>query len=123
MIEDRVQVNIAGGLDVALPRMVNVRQKFDSAHLGDIPATVTREFRRPEVRAQIKSGQIVAVGCGSRGIANIAMITKCVIRELQSLGAKPFIFPAMGSHGAATAEGQIKSWKATEFPKRPWACQ
>jgi hypothetical protein len=108
MIEDRVQVNIAGGVDVALPRMVNVRQKFDSAHLGDIPATVTREFRRPEVRAQVKSGQIVAVGCGSRGIANIAMITKCVIRELQSLGAKPFIFPAMGSHGAATAEGQKK---------------
>jgi hypothetical protein len=48
------------------------------------------------------------VGCGSRGIANIATITRCVIRELQALGAKPFIFPAMGSHGAATAEGQKK---------------
>ena len=44
MIEDRIEVNIAGGLDVALPRMVNVRQKFDSTHLGDIPATVLREF-------------------------------------------------------------------------------
>jgi len=108
MIEDRIEVNIAGGLDVALPRMVNVRQKFDSTHLGDIPATVAREFQRPEVRARVKSGQAIAVGCGSRGIANIATIARCVIRELQALGARPFIFPAMGSHGAATAEGQRK---------------
>ena len=108
MIEDKIEVNIAGGLDVALPRMVNVRQKFDGAHLGDIPATIAREFQRPEVRAQVKPGQVIALGCGSRGIANISTIAKCVIRELQALGAKPFIFPAMGSHGAATAEGQKK---------------
>jgi hypothetical protein len=108
MIEDRIEVNIAGGLDVPLPRMVKVRQKFEAAHLGDIPATVAREFQRPEVRAKIKPGQVIAVGCGSRGIANIATIAKCVIRELQALGAKPFVFPSMGSHGAATAEGQKK---------------
>ena len=58
MIEDKIEVNIAGGLDVALPRMVNVRQKFDGAHLGDIPATVTREFQRPEVRARVKAGAV-----------------------------------------------------------------
>ncbi len=108
MIEDRIVVNIAGGLDVPLPRMVDVRQKFDGVHLGDLPATVSREFQRPEVRAQVKAGQTIAVGCGSRGVANIATITRSVIRELQSLGARPFIFPAMGSHGAATAEGQRK---------------
>jgi hypothetical protein len=108
MIGDRIEVNIAGGLEVPLPRMVNVRQKFDSAHLGDIPGTIAWEFGRPEVRARIKPGQVIAVGCGSRGIANIGNIAKCVIRELQALGAKPFIFPAMGSHGAATAEGQRK---------------
>lgn len=108
MIGDRIEVNIAGGLDIALPRMVNVRQKFDSAHLGDIPATIAKEFQRPEVRARVKSGQVIAVGCGSRGVANIATIARCVIRELQALGAKPFIFPSMGSHGAATAEGQKK---------------
>jgi len=106
MVGDRVEVNIAGGLDIALPRMVNVRQKFDAVHLGDIAATIANEFQRPEVRARVKAGQAIAVGCGSRGIANIATIVKCVIRELQALGARPFIFPAMGSHGAATAEGQ-----------------
>jgi acyl-CoA synthetase (AMP-forming)/AMP-acid ligase II len=88
--------------------MVNVRQKFEGAHLGDIAATVAREFQRPEVRTQVKPGQVIAVGCGSRGIANIATIARCVVRELQALGARPFIFPAMGSHGAATAEGQRK---------------
>jgi len=108
MIGERIEVNIAGGLDGPLPRLVNVRQRFDAAHLGDIPATIAKEFQRPEVRARIKPGQVIAVGCGSRGIANIATIAKCVIRELQALGARPFIFPCMGSHGAATAEGQRK---------------
>ena len=108
MIGSRIDVNIAGGLDVPLPKMVNVRQKFEAARLTDIPAALAREFQRPAVRSRIKPGQVIAVGCGSRGIANIAEIAKCVIRELQTLGAKPFVFPCMGSHGAATAEGQKK---------------
>ncbi len=108
MIGDRIEVNIAGGLNVKLPRMISVRQKFEAQRLPDIAAAVAAEFARPEVRARVKPGQAVAVGCGSRGIANIALIVKSVIRELGALGAKPFIFPAMGSHGAATAEGQRK---------------
>ncbi|MGH8678863.1 MAG: lactate racemase domain-containing protein [Burkholderiales bacterium] len=106
MIGERIEVNIAGGLDIALPRMISVRQKFDAPRITDIPTVISAEFTRPEIRTRVKSGQSIAVGCGSRGIANIAAIVKCVIRELQALGAKPFIFPCMGSHGAATAEGQ-----------------
>src|SRR5690349_18869812 len=108
MIEDRIEVNIAGGLDVALPRMVNVRQKFEAERLGDIPTAIAAQFQRPEVRSRIKPGQTIAVGCGSRGIANIAEIARCVIQELKAAGANVFVFPAMGSHGAATAEGQKK---------------
>ena len=108
MIGSRIDVNIAGGLDVPLPKMVNVRQKFEAERLADIPAAVAREFQRPEIRSRVKAGQVVAVGCGSRGIANIGEIAKCVVHELQALGAKPFVFPCMGSHGAATAEGQKK---------------
>ena len=108
MIGERIEVNIAGGLDIPMPRMVSVRQRFDGSHLGDIPGAIAREFQRPEVLARIKPGQVIAVGCGSRGIANIATIAKCVIRELLALGAQPFVFPSMGSHGAATAEGQKK---------------
>lgn len=108
MIGDRVQVEIAGGLDFTLPRMVTVRQKFEAPRLSDVTGAVSAEFARPEVRACIQRGAVIAVGCGSRGIANIATIVKSVIAELQALGARPFIFPAMGSHGAATAEGQKK---------------
>ena len=108
MIPDKIEVNIAGGLDFTLPPMTRVRQKFDAAKLADIPSAIGREFTRPEICERIKPGQVIAVGCGSRGIANIAQIACAVIAELKALGAKPFIFPCMGSHGAATAEGQKK---------------
>jgi len=108
VIDSRIEVNVAGGLDISLPKMASVRQKFEATRLHDIPEAVARQFRRPEVRARVKPGQIIAVGCGSRGVANIAEIARCVIQELQVLGARPFVFPAMGSHGAATAEGQKK---------------
>ncbi len=108
MIPEKIEVNIAGGLDVPLPPMARVLQKFDPAKLGDIRGAIHQEFLRPEIRERVMPGQIVAVGCGSRGIANIAQIAIAVIAELKALGAKPFIFPCMGSHGAATAEGQKK---------------
>jgi acyl-CoA synthetase (AMP-forming)/AMP-acid ligase II len=108
MIPEKIEVNIAGGLDVPLPPMARVLQKFDPTKLADIPGAIHQEFLRPEIRDRVKPGQIVAVGCGSRGIANIAQIAIAVIAELKALGAKPFIFPCMGSHGAATAEGQKK---------------
>jgi len=56
--------------------------------------------------ARTKPGARVAIGVGSRGISNIATITRAVVDFWKSKGARPFIFPAMGSHGAATAEGQ-----------------
>jgi len=106
MIGDRIEVNIAGGLDIALPRMVHVRQKFKTPRLDKVTKAVVEQFKRPEVRAKVKAGMTVAVGCGSRGVNNIAECAKAVVGELKSLGAKPFVFPAMGSHGGATPEGQ-----------------
>lgn len=108
MIPDRIEVSIAGGLDLPLPRMARVRQRFDPARLEDIAGAVRAQMNRPEIRARVKPGQVIAVGCGSRGIANIGLIARTVIEELRALGAKPFVFPCMGSHGAATAEGQKK---------------
>jgi hypothetical protein len=106
MIDDRIEVNIAGGLDIPLPPMATVRQKFTTTRIDDIPAAVAREFERPEIRASIRSGARIAVGCGSRGVANYAHIARAVIAQIKALGGDPFVFPAMGSHGAATAEGQ-----------------
>ena len=106
MIGDRIEVNIAGGLDIPLPRMVHIRQKFNAPKLASVSQAVAADFKRDDIRSKVKPGMTVAVGCGSRGIANIAECAKQVIAELKALGAKPFIFPAMGSHGGATAEGQ-----------------
>lgn len=106
MIGDRIEVNIAGGLDIPLPRMVHVRQKFPTPRLDSVTRAVVEQFKRPEVRSKVRPGMTIAVGCGSRGINNIAECAKAVIGELKALGARPFIFPAMGSHGGATAEGQ-----------------
>lgn len=56
--------------------------------------------------ARLHPGARVAIGVGSRGIANIAVIVHSVVEYWRNHGMSPFIFPAMGSHGAATAEGQ-----------------
>jgi len=106
MIGDRIEVNIAGGLDIPLPRMVHVCQKFKTTRIDNVSRVVAEQFKRPEVRATVKPGMTIALGVGSRGIANIAECVKQVVAELKALGAKPFIFPAMGSHGGATPEGQ-----------------
>ena len=89
---------------VALPRMLRVRQKFSGPRLADIPGGVRQALNAAAL--PIKPGDTVAVGAGSRGIANIATIVRATVDDLKARGARPFIFPAMGSHGGATAEGQ-----------------
>ncbi|MDR7869085.1 MAG: lactate racemase domain-containing protein [Sporomusaceae bacterium] len=93
------------------PVMYEVKQKLGGPQEPDIAAAVAREFVRRDMRSRIISGQKVAVAAGSRGIANIAAIVAAVIGEFKKLGAVPFIVPAMGSHGGATAEGQAKVLK------------
>jgi hypothetical protein len=87
-----------------LPRMVRVRQIFPRQRLSDISGGVRRTLLA--ARLPIRRGDSVAVGAGSRGIANIDTIVKATVDSLVELGARPFIFPAMGSHGGATADGQ-----------------
>ena len=106
MIGDRIKTNISGGLNFPLPNMVPVRVHFDTSRLEDIEGAIRAEFLREEIASKIKPGQKIAVGCGSRGIANIALVAKMAVAEIKKRGAHPFIFPAMGSHGGATAEGQ-----------------
>lgn len=122
MIGDRIEVNIAGGLDVDLPRMVKVRQRFPNEKVDDVAATVVEQFRRPELRAKITPGMRIAVGCGSRGVANVAECAKTVIAELKSMGAQPFIFPAMGSHGSASAAGQVKVLDSLGISEETMGC-
>jgi len=89
-----------------LPKMYRIRQRFDESKVENIGETVKAELHNLSLAA-IKSGHWVAITAGSRGIANIADILKAVVEFVKSFDARPFIFPAMGSHGGATAEGQV----------------
>ena len=100
---------IAGMLEnVAIPPMARVRQVFDKSRIADLTAAVRGELSRGEVAGTVHRGARVAVTVGSRGIANLPALVRPLLDGLRDLGAEPFIVPAMGSHGGATAEGQLE---------------
>jgi hypothetical protein len=102
---------------VAYPKLLRVRQTFERPVLTDIPAAVRASLERLDLGRTIKRGQTVALTAGSRGIANIPAALRATADFLKDLGARPFLVPAMGSHGGGTAEGQrqiIESYGITE---------
>jgi hypothetical protein len=92
--------------DIALPKMVRVRQLFPSDALGDVAGALRAELGAPAIAERVRKGARIAVAVGSRGLADLPLVVNTVIDELKRRGAAPFIVPAMGSHGGATAEGQ-----------------
>jgi hypothetical protein len=93
--------------DVILPRMAPVRQIFDDTALPDAEAALRDSFRSSALETRIAKGARIAVGVGSRGLADLPLLVRVTVNELRHLGADPFVVPAMGSHGGATAEGQV----------------
>jgi len=87
---------------------VRVAQRWQSPGRIEIQAEVHRQFDAPETARRIPKGGRVAVAVGSRGVAEIDTIAAAVVAALKRHGATPFIFPAMGSHGGATAAGQVE---------------
>ena len=94
--------------DTFIPRMFTVKQHFDATCLEreQIPQTVADLLSEDRFASKIRPGMEIAVTCGSRGICNIDIIVKSICDFVRSRGAVPFVVPAMGSHGGATAEGQ-----------------
>lgn len=90
------------------PLMYRIQQGFDTTSIRDVPEEVRREFSRLNGGKNIKPHQRVAVAVGSRGINNLKTIVATVVECIRNMALKPFILPAMGSHGGATAEGQVK---------------
>jgi hypothetical protein len=86
--------------------MYRIRQKFEAPRVDDVPAEVERQLARLRLERVVRPGQTVAITAGSRGIANIAAIIKAAVAHFKKLDARPFIVPAMGSHGGGTAQGQ-----------------
>jgi hypothetical protein len=99
------------------PLVFRLRQAYNSPQIEDVPAEVHAQLARLDLAAKVRPGQSVAITAGSRGIANIDRIIRAAVDHLKGLGAEPFLVPAMGSHGGATAEGQrevIESYGITE---------
>jgi hypothetical protein len=92
--------------DMKYPKMLKIFQKFEVPKVEDVPGRVVEEIARINVKSRIKPGASIAVAAGSRGIRDIAKVVHATVSELKKMGAKPFIIPAMGSHGGATPEGQ-----------------
>jgi hypothetical protein len=89
-----------------LSPLVLVRQEFPDRSLPDVRGETLRQLSQSGFASRLPPGGRVAIGVGSRGIANIDVIVRAVVDYWKEQGAKPFVFPAMGSHGAATAAGQ-----------------
>ena len=95
-------------LDSPLPKFFRVRQDFPSHAIDDVQQATRSALEQSGVSTQIKKGETVGIAVGSRGIANLSTIVGATADYLKSIGAAPFIVPAMGSHGGATAEGQAR---------------
>ena len=89
-----------------LPRMFPLRQTFDAKSLHDPVEQTRRCVLNSSLGERISGGARVAITAGSRGIHRIAQLTRAVVDCVREMGGVPFILASMGSHGAATADGQ-----------------
>lgn len=107
---------VSGGMvsqllkDTPIPKMFRARQTFPNEKITpeEIPAVVFEQLSQEKFASRIQPGMNIAITAGSRGIRNVDVITKAIVDFVKSRGAEPFIVPAMGSHGGATAEGQLE---------------
>lgn len=103
-----VNFPVVGMERIQLPKMIRISQEYDRQRLDDAPQTLVQQLEsHPELLCNIRQKRI-AITVGSRGIHGLAELLKALCDELKRWGAEPFLVPAMGSHGGATAEGQLE---------------
>jgi hypothetical protein len=90
------------------PEMHPIRQQFDIPPAVNVTEAVTAEWKTLEKKISLVPDARIAVGVGSRGLSNLTEIVRTVVSLLKAAGARPFITSAMGSHGGATAQGQLE---------------
>lgn len=92
--------------DVKIPEVVKVRQLLPRPLLE--PARLSEALSPNAMAALVQRGELIAIAVGSRGVANQPTVVSRIVDSLRSVGAEPFVVPAMGSHGGATAQGQAE---------------
>lgn len=110
--------------DTFIPKFFKVRQKFarPSIKPEDLPQIIFDLLNQPKFSERVKPDMRIAITAGSRGIANNNITTKAIADWVKSKGAKPFIVPAMGSHGGATAEGQAQVLASYGITEQAMGC-
>ena len=91
---------------VSIPRFFKVHQTMESTHVENPYKATLQAIAACTDFPKIKAGDSVCIACGSREIANLKDIVRAAVDTVKSAGGKPFLIPAMGSHGGATAAGQ-----------------
>ncbi|MDY3867900.1 MAG: lactate racemase domain-containing protein [Pyramidobacter sp.] len=91
---------------VEIPRFVTVRQTFPRPRVADPAGELRARLDAGRYLESVKEGQSIAITAGSRGITNMPLFLKTLVDEVKRRGGEPFVFPAMGSHAGATAQGQ-----------------
>jgi len=104
------------------PEMVLIEQEFEAARIENTESAVRWELSKVQVQRQIRPGMRIAITAGSRGITNIVKILAAIVEECKRVGAKPFLIPAMGSHGGATADGQKRVLERLGITERAIGC-
>lgn len=93
---------------IQLPGMTPVRQVFDDTHIVDLEGHLRKVLADAKLETRIRKGDSVALGVGSRGLAELPLLVRTTVAALKEAGAVPYVVPAMGSHGGATDAGQAK---------------
>lgn len=110
--------------DTPIPRMFHARQDFprDVISADEIPSVIYEQMGQEQFSSLIRPGMTIAITAGSRGIRNVDIITKAIVDFVKEKGAHPFIVPAMGSHGGATAEGQLEVLASYQITPETMGC-
>ncbi|ELZ96415.1 DUF362 domain-containing protein [Haloferax sulfurifontis] len=106
-----------------LPAFATVRSVSDPPEVDDVRASAVEAVDDVPAFETLPSGSSVAITAGSRGIHDMPAVLAAVVEELQTRNFDPFIMPAMGSHGGATAEGQIQTLASLGITEASMGCE
>lgn len=113
----KINVPVQGLDEIRIPKLVKIHQTYDENKIDDIETHLINQLSTKIKDKSFYLNKNICITAGSRGIPNLDKIIRTICDTLKSWGAKPFIIPSMGSHGGATAEGQLEmleSYNITE---------